>query len=213
MNKLEMEWNFAPKEFKPAFPLKLDIQFFAVDPQLYSFGLADITIAMGETPLIFDGKDYLQADGGELNLTPTFRDLSFKDTGDTVDQRRLGGWEGTVTFVVGQEDLKLMKLALGPVKEIMSADPTPVLSGLTDAKMGTILDGYKVTVHPRVLPSSDKRFDYTIYKMASTGGITRAYNDEQTTYTITLTMMPRDGMDASKDSNFFYTGAVDPNAA
>lgn len=211
MNKFA--WEFERKQFVGKLPLSLDIQFFAVDPELYSFGLADITIAMGAEPLIFDGKDYLQADGGELSLTPTFKNLTFKDTGDTVDQRRLGGWEGTVTFVVGQEDLKLMKLALGPVKEIMSTDPEPAVVGLTDAKMGTILEGYKVTIHPRVLPTSDKRFDYTIYKMASTGGITRAYNDEQTTYTITLTMMPRDGMDASQDSNFFYSGAVDPNAA
>lgn len=210
MNK--HEWNFAPKEFKPSFPLKLDIQFFAVDPELYSFGLADITISMGETPLIFDGKDYLQADGGELSLTPSFKDITFKDTGDAPDQRRLGGWEGTVTFVVGQEDLKLMKLALGPVKEVFDAATPAVAVGLTDAKMGTILQGYRVTIHPRVLPSTDKRFDYTIYQMASTGGISKPYNDEQTTYTITLTMMPRVGMDASKDSNFFYTGPIDPNA-
>lgn len=193
-------------------PLKLNIQFFAVEPELFSFGLADITIAIDETPLVFDGKDYLQADGGELSLTPTWREVNFKDTGDTIDQRRLGGWEGTVTFVVGQEDLRLMKLALSAVNDITDTTTSAVV-GMTDQKIGTVLQGYRVTIHPRVLPATDKRFDYTIYQMASTGGITKSYNDEQTTMTITLTMMPRPGLDASKGSNFFYTGPVDPNAA
>lgn len=209
-----MRWGFETAEpFTPKFPLPLDIQFFAIDPELYSFGLADISIFDQElTPLKFDGKDYLQADGGEINLTPSFRDINFKDSGDTVDQRRLGGWEGTVTFVVGQEDIRLMKLALSAVVEITDATTSEVV-GLTDAKLGSVLQGYKVVIHPRVLPATNKDYDYTIYQMASTGGITRAYNDEQTTYSITLNMMPRVGFDATQTGNFFYTGPVDPHAA
>lgn len=218
--KHPLEWDFKDKlneGFDRAYrtvskPLHLDIQFFAVEPELYSFGLADITIDLDGTPLVFDGKDYLQADGGELSLVPEFREISFKDTGSTVVQRRLAGWAGTVTFVVGQEDHRLMKLALSAVDEITDTATTTAV-GVTDQRIGTVLQGYRVTIHPRVLPSTDKRFDYTIYQMASTGGITKPYNDEQTTVTITLNMMPRVGMDASKGSNFFYTGPVDPNEA
>lgn len=192
-------------------PLRLNIQFFAADPQLYSFGLADITITKGDETITFDGKNYLQADGGELSLVPSYRELTFKDTGETIVQRRLAGWEGTVTFVVGQESLDLIRLALSSVDDITDT-ATSTVTGVTDARMGTALEGYKVTIHPRVLPAADKRFDYTIYQMASTGGLTKPYNDEQTNYTITLNMMPRVGFDASEPANFFYTGPTDPNA-
>lgn len=205
------KWSFEKQlSFTPKFPLPLDIQFFAIDPELFMFGLADITIAYEDEPILFNGKDFLQVDGGEINLTPTFKEISFKDSGDTVDQRRLGGWNGTVTFVVGQEDLKLMQLALSAVVQI--TDVGGEVIGLTDAKIGSVLKGYKVTIHPRVLAASNKTFDYTIYQMASTGGITKAYNDEQTSYGITLNMMPREGFDATKTGNFFYTGPTDPNA-
>lgn len=210
----KLAWNFEPirKTFTPKFPLPLDIQFFAIDPELYSFGLADIYVYdEDDQPLALDGKDFLQVDGGELNLTPTFRELRFKDSGETVVQRRLAGWEGTVTFVVGQEDVRLIKLALSAVVEITDTTTSEVV-GVTDAKMGSLLKGYKVVIHPRVLDAADKRFDYTIYQMASTGGIAKPYNDEQTSYTITLNMMPRVGFDATKVGNFFYQGPVDPNA-
>lgn len=195
-------------------PLRLDIQFFAEgDPPPYSFGLADITVERDGVALEFNGKQFLQADGGELSLVPAYRELKFKDTGDTTVEHRLAGWAGTVTFVVGQEDLALMQLALSSVDEIVDTEVPANVVGLTDSKMGTALRGYKVTIHPRVLPANDKRFDYTIYQMASTGGITKPYNDEQTMTTITLNMLPRVGFDASQPGNFFYTGPTDPNAA
>lgn len=193
-------------------PLRLDIQFFAEgDLPPYSFGLADITIERDGIALKFDGKDFLQADGGELSLVPAYRELKFKDTGDTTVERRLAGWTGTVTFVVGQEDLALMELAMSSVDQITDTTTSEVV-GLTDSPMGTALRGYKVTIHPRVLPVTDKRFDYTIYQMASTGGITKPYNDEQTMMTITLNMMPREGFVANEPGNFFYTGPTDPHA-
>lgn len=194
-------------------PLRLNIQFFAVEPELYSFGLADITLTKGDKTLAINGQDILQADGGEISLVPVYREISFKDFGDTIVQRRLAGWTGTVTFVVGQEMVDLLQLALSSVDEITDvATPANVL-GVTDAKMGTALEGWEVNIHPRVLDAADKRFDFTIYQMASTGGITKPYNDEQTNYTITLEMMPRPGFDASTGANFFYTGPTDPNAA
>lgn len=192
-------------------PLPLNLQFFAEGPKIYSFGLADVKIERDGKTLLFDGSDYLQADGGEMSLVPQYRDISFKDTGDAPVERRLSGWTGTLTLVVGQEDLELMKLALSSVDEITDTVSSEVV-GFTDAKMGTALRGYKVTIHPRILPATDKRFDYVIYQMASTGGITKPYNDEQTTMTITLNMMPRAGFNASQPGNFFYSGPIDPNA-
>lgn len=210
----DMMMEAAKKSLRKATqPLRLDIQFFAEgDLPPYSFGLADITIERDGVTMKFDGKEFLQADGGELSLTPAYRELKFKDTGDTTVEHRLAGWAGTVTFVVGQEDVQLMKLALSSVDEITDTVSSEVV-GLTDSKMGSALRGYKVTIHPRVLPITDKRFDYVIYNMASTGGITKPYNDEQTTMTITLNMLPRLGFDASQPGNFFYTGPTDPNAA
>lgn len=211
MTKKDYQWEF-DRIYKAATgPLKLDIQFFAGELPPYSFGLADITLERDGKTLSFDGAQYLQADGGELSLVPVYRAIRFKDTGDTDVEQRLAGWTGTVTFVVGQEAVDLIQVALSSVDEILD-DVTSDVVGLTDAKMGTALRGYKVTIHPRDLPVTDKRFDYVIYQMASTGGITKPYNDEQTKVTLTLTMMPRVGFDASKPGNFFYMGPVDPNA-
>lgn len=194
--------------------LKLDIQFFAEGPKEYMFGLADITIEKADgTFLRFDGKEYLQADGGEINLTPVYRELTFKDSGDTVVERRLAGWNGTVTFVIGQEDNDVLDLALSSTDPIMSTDPEPAQVGVTDSRIGSKLEGVKVTVHPRGLQTEDKRFDYVIYQMASTGGLTKAYDDAQTSVSVTMNMMPREGADFSQPGNFFYRGPIDPNAA
>lgn len=193
--------------------LRLDIQFFAEGDKIYMFGLADITIKKADgTMLKFDGKDYLQADGGELSLTPSYRELTFKDSGDTVVERRLAGWEGTVTFVIGQEDNAVLDLALSSTVPIMDSAEPAAQVGVTDARIGSILEGVEVTIHPRGLPTEDKRFDYTIYQMASTGGLTKAYDDTQTNVSVTLDMMPRKGADFSEEGNFFYRGPVDPNA-
>lgn len=212
--KRKQEWNFekaAASLQAVSAPLPLNIQFFAVEPELYTFGLADITITKGDKTLSFDGKDFLQVDGGEISLVPQFREVRFKDFGDTVVQRRLSGWEGTVSFTAGQENKDLLELALAAVDEITDTATPGTVSGYTDAKMGAILEGYEVNVHPRGMVS--REYDYTIYQMASTGGLTKPYNDEQTSFSITMNMMPRVGFDASKGSNFFYTGAQDPNAA
>lgn len=177
----------------------------------YMFGLADITIGEGENALRFDGKDYLQADGGTLTLTPSFTDFQFADFGETIVERRLSGWEGSISIVVGQEDAKLLELALSTTEPITDTTSAKEV-GSMDARIGTRPEGHKVTIHPRILPETDKSQDFVIYKMASIDGYDREYNAEQGNMTITLTMLPRDGFDAGEPGNFFYRGPVDTHA-
>ncbi len=177
----------------------------------YIFGVSDIEIGEGDNKIKFDGKDYLQAEGGSLNLTPQYAEFQFADFGETIVERRLTGWEGTVTIVVGQEDAELLELALASTEDITDTDGGEVV-GAMDAQIGTKVKGRKVRIHPRILPDSVKDMDWTIYNMASIGGFEREYNPEQGNYSIELTMMPREGFDASKPGNFFYRGGVDPNA-
>lgn len=210
---LHYKWAFEQIRLAATKPLQLNLQFFAAGDPETSFGLADITLYDEEVEFMkLDGSTILQADGGEVNITPSYKDINFKDTGDTVDEKRLGGWAGTVMFVVGQDDLRLFQLQLSSVDAVVDSVSSDVV-GYTDSKIGTKLKSYKVVIHPRIFPTSDKRFDITIYQMASTGGIVKPYNDEHTKMTITLEMQPRKGLDASKGANFFYTGPIDPNAA
>lgn len=176
----------------------------------YIFGLADISIGEGADAINFDGKAYLQAEGGTLSLTPTYTDFTVADFGDTVVERRLSGWEGSVTIVAAQEDATILELALASTEEI--TDTGSGSTGVMDAKIGTKLVGRKVSIHPRELPESIKDMDWVIYNMASTEGFEREYNQEQGNVSITLSMMPRVGFDASRPGNFFYRGGVDPNA-
>jgi len=82
-----------------------------------------------------------------------------------------------------------------------------------DAKIGTRLSkkAKKVTIHPRIM-GDDKSLDITIYKVVSNGDFTRGFGNEQGNIPVSMSMMPRDGMDASKPGNFFYVGPTDPNA-
>ncbi|HLR58917.1 MAG TPA: hypothetical protein VK094_00365 [Pseudogracilibacillus sp.] len=175
----------------------------------YIFGVADIEIGEGDNLIKFDGKDYLQAEGGSLALTPSYTEFQFEDFGETIVERRLAGWEGTVTIVAGQEDTEILDLALASTEKITDVDGGG--DGVMDAAIGTKLKGRKVRIHPRILPESVKDMDWTIYNMNSTEGFEREYNQEQGSVTITLTMSPREDFDASKPGNFFYRGGVDPN--
>lgn len=177
----------------------------------YIFGVADIEIGEGADQIKFDGKEYLQAEGGSLSLTPQYTDFTFADFGETVVERRLAGWEGEVTIVAGQEDADILELALASTEAITDTGSGGA-TGAMDARIGTKLVGHKVRIHPRLLPQSAKDLDWNIYNMASIGGFEREYNQEQGNVTITLTMMPREGFDASKPGNFFYRGGTDPNA-
>ncbi|MFD1350145.1 hypothetical protein [Oceanobacillus caeni] len=173
--------------------------------------MADIEIGEGADRIKFDGKDYLQAEGGSLSLTPQYTEFTFEDFGETVVERRLSGWEGEVTIVAGQEDAEILELALASTEPITNTEGGNN-AGAMDAAIGTKVKGRKVRIHPRILPDSIKDMDWNIYNMASIGGFEREYNAEQGNVSITLTMMPREGFDASKPGNFFYRGGVDPNA-
>jgi hypothetical protein len=177
----------------------------------YIFGVADIEVGDGDDKIKFDGKDYLQAEGGSLSLTPQYTEFTFEDFGETIVERRLSGWEGEVTIVAGQEDADILELALASTEPITDTGGGDTV-GVMDAAIGTKVKGRKVRIHPRMLPASVKDMDWNIYNMSSIGGFEREYNAEQGNISITLTMMPKDDFDASKPGNFFYRGSVDPNA-
>lgn len=176
------------------------------------FGLADITIGEGAEILKFDGLDHFQAEGGELTLTPIFQDITVADTGEAIFDKILTGFNGSFTFVAAQATVKTLQVALN-ASETITDTTTSTVVGLTDAKIGTSLrsKAKKVTIHPRVM-GADKSLDIVIYKMASDGDFTRSYANEQGNVSITMSMLPRDGMDVSKPGNFFYIGPKDPNA-
>ncbi|MFD1066691.1 hypothetical protein [Oceanobacillus locisalsi] len=174
------------------------------------FGIADITIGEGEDQISFDGKNYLQAEGGTLELTPTYAEITVADAGETIIERRLNGWEGSVTISAAEEDVDILEVALASTERITNTDGGA--DGAMDAKIGSKPKGRKVRVHPRHLPESVQDMDWVIYNMAATEGFSREYGAEQGNIEITLTMMPREGFDFSEPGNFFYRGSVDPNA-
>lgn len=176
------------------------------------FGLADITIGEGVDALKFDGLAYFQADGGEVTLTPIFQDINLADFGESVFDKVLTGYNGTVTFVAAQATVKTIQLALSASEEITATEGGAVV-GLMDSKIGTSLrsKAKKVTIHPRIM-GADKSLDINIYKMASDGDFTRNFANEQGNVSISMSMFPRDGMDTSKPGNFYYIGGTDPNA-
>ncbi len=174
----------------------------ALDTDRIPFGVATITIGEGADALVFDGVDEVQAEGGEVQLTPQFEDIIIADYGNGPYDKRLVGYEGQVTIVAAQESIDVLETALAATEAI------------TDTAGGSSLrkKAKRVTIHPRHLPPENKDMDITIYKMASEGEFTRSNANEQGNVTITLSMLPRDGMDPSKPGNFFFFGGTDPNA-
>lgn len=185
----------------------------ALDVEKIPFGLANITIGEGADALKFDGVNELQAEGGEVTLTPVFEDIVIQDYGTGVYDQRLVGYEGTVTIVAAQESIEVLEAALAATETITDTDGGAT-KGIMDSPIGTSIrkKGKRVRIHPRQFPDSFKDHDITIYKMASNGEFTRATGNEQGNITITLNMFPRDGMDPAKPGNFFYFGGTDPNA-
>lgn len=177
------------------------------------FGLANITIGEGADAITFDGAANFQAEGGEVTLTPILQEINIADFGESVYDEIITGYNGNVTIVAAEDKIEMMKLALSASEDITDSTSGDTV-GLMDAKIGTSLrsKAKKVTIHPRNLPASDKSKDIVIYKMASNGDYTRSFANEQGNVQIELNMYPRDGMDASKPGNFFYRGAIDPNA-
>ncbi|MEK4303621.1 hypothetical protein [Oceanobacillus sp. FSL K6-0251] len=180
------------------------------DNKEYMFGPADIIIGEGEDQVAFDGENYLQAEGGTLTITPQYTPINVIDFGETPIDNRLTGWDVQISVTAAQEDAKILDVALASTTPITNTDGGE--SGAMDAPIGSSPKGRRVRIHPRELPDSIKERDWVIYKAASTEGFERNYGAEQGSITINLTAMPRDGFNASKPGNFFYRGAVDPNA-
>lgn len=177
------------------------------------FGLADITVTKADgTTISFNGKEYLQVEGGEVKLAPSFADIKFADFGDSTYDQYIQGYTGEVTFSAGQQDIEVMQAAMSYLDAITGTTGGETV-GLMDAKIGSSMRarGAKVTIHPRIM-GTDKSLDITIYKMAATGEFSRSYANEQGNIPITYNMFPRDGFDVAKPGNFFYIGALDPNA-
>jgi hypothetical protein len=180
--------------------------------QSIPFGPSTITVGEGAEAISFDGKTYLQAAAGEVQLTPQFTDISVIDFGSSPIDRRLSGYQGHVQLTAAQEDIKILQLALAATEPITSTEGGETV-GLMDSKIGTSLrsKGKKVTVHPRQLAADDHSLDIVLYKVASDGAFTKAIGNAQSSYQITLDIMPRDNFDADKPGNFFYIGPTDPN--
>lgn len=184
-----------------------------VDGKYIPFGLADITIGEGSEMIKFDGKTYLQADGGEISIEPELEDITIPDFGNTAYDQIIVGYNGSVTIVAGNRDLKVLALAMAYTEKITdTAGGDPV--GLMDAKIGSSMraKAKKVNIHPRGM-GEDKSNDINIYKMAGVSEFNEAYANEQGQNEISLQMYPRDGADANKPGNFFYIGDTDPNAS
>lgn len=186
----------------------------ALDLERIPFGLSNITITdSNDETVVFDGVDELQAEGGEVTFSPELEDIIIADYGNTAFDQRVVGYTGTVTINAAQESINVLQLALAASEQIVDSGSSEVV-GVTDAAIGSSLraKGKKVHIHPRNLPADLKDMDITIYKMVSNGEYTRTTGNTQSSITITLSMLPRDGMDPSKPGNFFYLGGTDPNA-
>jgi len=177
------------------------------------FGMSDITVGEGANVMNFNGKDNLQAEGGELVITPQFTEVKVADFGESVYDKVLVGWEAKLTITAAEESIDNFELAMAATVAITDTTSGAKV-GLMDAALGTSLrsKAKRVKIHPRVL-GADQSLDITIYKMASDGDFNRSSANEQGNVTIEMSMFIRDNFDATKPGNFFYLGAKDPNAA
>ena len=179
------------------------------------FGLADIYVGEDGDPnqLKFDGKNFIQAEGGQVAISPILEDIKIADFGDSVFDQRVNGYETSVTIVAGDgRSLDVLASALSFTEDIMGSESMERV-GLTDAKIGTSLraKGKRVRIHPRDM-GDDTSLDIVMYKMIANGEFSQTYENAQGRQEINLIGLPRDGFDATKVGNFFYIGSVDPNA-
>lgn len=200
--------------------LKLNLQHFAQavrtgDDEIM-FGLADIIIGEGEDIIKFDGKNgddrsYLQVEGGSVSFEPTFEEIKFADYGDNPYDERVIGFQVTVTVVAGQETIDMLKLAIGGTQDVTD-DEGETVTGVTDSPLGASnrKRGKAMRIHPRFAGTDHSR-DVNIYKVATNSEVERAFGNEQGSFEMTFVAYARDGADANKAGNYFFTGAKDPN--
>lgn len=182
------------------------------------FGPATIIINEGkEDEIRFDGKigeegSELQAEGGSITITPTFADITSIDFGANPFDHYSTGVTVTVQVVALHESAKLLKLAIANTADIVDADSGEV-TGVADAPIGQSNRDRSVSIriHPRNM-GDDKSLDYFVYKAAPMEAFERPFSLEQGSVMLNFQAYPRDGADPTKEGNFFYTGAVDPNA-
>ena len=185
-----------------------------LDVKKIPFGLANITLGAEGEEIKFDGVQYHQAEGGEITITPQWEDIVIQDYGTSKYTRKLVGYEVMVNIVAAQEDMNTLLLAMGSYVTEITDSGTSEVVGFADSPIGTDARdaAVPVTIHPRSLPIDDKSNDIHIYKMASTGEYTRAYQLSQGNVAISLEGFIRDDADPMKIGNYFYFGGVDPNS-
>lgn len=190
-----------------------------MDKKQIPFGPADIFIGEEGNEIRFDGKNVagsqLQAEGGSINIEPTFAPITSIDFGESDYDDFSTGYAVTVNIVALHESVETLKLAIASAQDIVTGEDANVkVTGVTDAPVGQSNreKAVRVRIHPRNA-GENRDFDYTVYKMAPVESFEREFSLEQGTIQIQFKAYPRDGADASKGSNFFYTGAVDPNAS
>lgn len=184
----------------------------ALELEKIRFGMSDITVGEGADAVLFNGVDEIQAEGGELSISPILEDIVIEDFGTGPYDKRIVGYEGTVTINAAQETIKVLQLALAGASTITDTTGGAVV-GLTDSPIGTSLrkNGKKVRIHPRGLASQE--MDIVIYKMISDGEFNMTSGNSQSNITITMTMLPKDKMNPAGVGNFWYRGAKDPSPA
>lgn len=178
--------------------------------QKLEYGFADIIFDEGtENEVRFDGKlcednSYMQADGGELELTPITEEMKLPELGDSVFDYVTNGWEGKLKVVASKATLDLISKTLsGTISferdgEVVSVTDAPVGSSLRDK-------GRKVRIHPRQL-GSDRSEDIVIHKVVNTSGLNKSYQNEQGNYEMEFEVLPKDCADANKPNNYYYIG-------
>ncbi|EGQ3294131.1 Ig-like domain-containing protein [Staphylococcus pseudintermedius] len=200
--------------------LKLNMQHFAQtakrsgDDEIM-FGLADILIGEGDDLIKFDGKNgdtrsYLQVEGGSVSFEPDFEDITFQDYGNGAYDQRVVSYGVTVKIVAGQETIDILKLAIAGTEDV--TDESGDVTGVTDSPLGASnrRRGKPIRIHPRFAGNDHSR-DINIYKAASNSEAERAFGNEQGTFEMEFIAYVRDGADANKKGNYFFTGETDPN--
>lgn len=178
--------------------------------QKLEYGFADIIFDEGtENEVRFDGKlcedgSHMQADGGELELTPITEEMKLPELGDSVFDYVTNGWEGKLKVVASKATLDLISKTLSGT---ISFERDGKVVSVTDAPVGSSLrdKGRKVRIHPRQL-GSDKSEDIVIHKVVNTSGLNKSYQNEQGNYEMEFEVLPKDCADANEPNNYYYIG-------
>lgn len=180
------------------------------EKQIVDFGMADFILDEGlDTELRFDGKlcdtnSLLQAEGGQIELTPMLEEINLADFGNGAFDHYVVGWEGEITITGAKTTLDVIAKTLSGVLVVNDND---TLVSVTDDRLGTSLreTGKTLRIHPRGM-GDDKSEDIVIHKVVNTGGLSKSYANERGSYEITFSILPKDCADANKANNFFYIG-------